>query len=421
MCVLNSLPTYYFSIYKAPVKVLDILERLRRVFFWGGTDVNSHMSWMAWERVIAPIEYGGLGFGSLRDSNLAMLSKWWWRFKTDKDGLWRRVVWAFHHNNRSWAPVPAKMSLAGPWKQIVGSCGKLNQVGIDLSSAIRCKVGCGSKVAFWLDLWIGDHPLYLKFPQLFALERVKICNVADRVVWDPNTVKLAWEWSRLTLSESEQEELTELMLLICDYNASSGPDLWCWRHDTSGVFSVASIKCISASASISVPDYIFKWNKLVPKKVGIVAWRALSERLPTRAALAARNIYIEDPRCLFCGEYEETSEHIFVSCHFSQSIWLIVAQWCKIPPIIAFSLKDIIDAYDTAYGSKRKKQIISAIIQVVIWCLWKLRNDVLFGQASPSITSVVQETKSLAYHWIKNRSGQSQWSWNEWVSFNMTM
>ncbi|KAF5805028.1 putative reverse transcriptase zinc-binding domain-containing protein [Helianthus annuus] len=299
-----------------------------------------------------------------------MLSKWWWRFKTDKDGLWRRVVWAFHHNNISWAPVPAKISLAGPWKQIVGIYGNLNQVGIDLSSAIRCKVGCGLKVAFWLDLWIGNQPLYINFSLLFALEKVKNCNVADRVSWEFNSVKkLTWDWCRHVMSESEQEELTELMLLLCDFNACIGPDLWVWSHDASGAFSVASIKCISASASRSVPEYLFLWNKLVPKKVGIVTWRALSERLPTRAALAARNIYIEDSRCLFCGEYEESSEHIFVSCHFSQTVWLIMTQWCRIPPIIAFSLKDIIDAYISVNGSRKKQKIISAIVQVVIWCL----------------------------------------------------
>ncbi|KAJ0616673.1 putative RNA-directed DNA polymerase [Helianthus annuus] len=36
--VLSSLPTYYFSLYKAPTTVLKYLERLRRVFFWGGSE-----------------------------------------------------------------------------------------------------------------------------------------------------------------------------------------------------------------------------------------------------------------------------------------------------------------------------------------------------------------------------------------------
>lgn len=90
--VLNALPTYYLSLFKAPVKVIDALDRIRRVFFWGGSEEKARMNWVAWDRTIAPIEYGGLGFGSLKDSNLAMLAKWWWRFRSEKTGLWRRVV-----------------------------------------------------------------------------------------------------------------------------------------------------------------------------------------------------------------------------------------------------------------------------------------------------------------------------------------
>ncbi|KAJ0495935.1 putative reverse transcriptase zinc-binding domain-containing protein [Helianthus annuus] len=419
--VLNSLPTYFFSLYKAPVKVLEILERLRRVFFWGGSEENSHMSWMAWEKVIAPLEYGGLGFGSLRDTNLAMLSKWWWRFKSDKGGLWRRIVWAFHHNNRSWAPIPAKMSLAGPWKQIVGIKEQLSQVGINLPTSICWRVGCGSRVAFWLDIWIGVQPLYMVFQSLFAIEKEKTCCVSDRVSWDDNSVVFSWVWNRETLTVGEQEELMELSLLLCDFNGGVGPDSLLWKYDKSEDFSVASIKSIAASASRSVPGYLFFWNKFIPKKVGIVSWRALSERLPTRVALAARGIDITDTRCLFCGDYEETSDHLFVSCHFSQSVWSIISQWSRVPAILAFSLRDILDAGMSVCGSKKKKLVYNAISQVVIWSLWRMRNDVVFGQMAPSITRVVEESKSMAYHWIKNRSGSVHWSWNEWRSFNMIM
>ncbi|KAJ0864335.1 putative RNA-directed DNA polymerase [Helianthus annuus] len=34
--VLNALPTYFFSLFKAPIKVLDALDKIRRVFFLGG-------------------------------------------------------------------------------------------------------------------------------------------------------------------------------------------------------------------------------------------------------------------------------------------------------------------------------------------------------------------------------------------------
>ncbi|XP_022014284.2 uncharacterized protein LOC110913773 [Helianthus annuus] len=145
---------------------------------------------MAWEKVIAPIEYGGLGFGSLRDANLAMLSKWWWRFKTDKDGIWRRVIWSVHHNARSWSPVPAKISIPGPWKQIVSVQQPLTLVGINLQDLIWCNVGSESKALFWLDYWIGTQPLCTMFPLLFALEVDKLCSIPQRVVWESGGASL---------------------------------------------------------------------------------------------------------------------------------------------------------------------------------------------------------------------------------------
>ncbi|KAF5767329.1 hypothetical protein HanXRQr2_Chr14g0623031 [Helianthus annuus] len=50
---------------------------------------------MAWEKVTLPIEYGGVGLGSFLDTNLAMLVKWWWRFKLEQGVLSRKVVWSF--------------------------------------------------------------------------------------------------------------------------------------------------------------------------------------------------------------------------------------------------------------------------------------------------------------------------------------
>lgn len=64
--VLNSLGSFYFSLYKAPAKVLKSLERIRMKFFWGGSLEASKMAWVAWEKILASKERGGLGVGSLK-------------------------------------------------------------------------------------------------------------------------------------------------------------------------------------------------------------------------------------------------------------------------------------------------------------------------------------------------------------------
>ncbi|KAJ0900727.1 putative reverse transcriptase zinc-binding domain-containing protein [Helianthus annuus] len=259
----------------------------------------------------------------------------------------------------------------------------------------------------------------MSFPLLFELEKKKTCSVSERVSWESNKVTLSWFWSRSLLSVNEEAELLDLTLLLSEFVVSDGPDRWVWSLGNSESFAVADIKKVAAEHCRSIPAYVFVWNNYVPKKVGVVSWRAISDRLPTKVALASRNIIINDTRCVLCGDYEESSEHLFVSCHFTQSVWLVMAQWCRIPPIVAFCLRDLLDAHLFLHGCKKKKKVLNAIVQVVIWCVWKVRNEVIFGQVAPSISSVVEESKSMAFLWIKNRSGSSQWSWNEWRSFSI--
>lgn len=44
---------------------------------WGGGENKHKISWVSWEKVVAPKEKGGFGLGSLRAFNLAMIVKWW--------------------------------------------------------------------------------------------------------------------------------------------------------------------------------------------------------------------------------------------------------------------------------------------------------------------------------------------------------
>ncbi len=56
---------------------------------------------------------------------------------------------------------------------------------------ISYKVGDGSRIKFWHDIWCGDLPLRQKFPDLFHIARAPEAMVADHFrlqgsnhVWD---------------------------------------------------------------------------------------------------------------------------------------------------------------------------------------------------------------------------------------------
>lgn len=90
--VLGTLPLYYFSLFKAPMKVINLLESIRCRFFWDFKEGKKGIAWIKWKSILHDKDKGGLGVGSLKAKNIGLLGKWKWRFLNEKDALWVRVI-----------------------------------------------------------------------------------------------------------------------------------------------------------------------------------------------------------------------------------------------------------------------------------------------------------------------------------------
>lgn len=90
--VLSSLGSFYFSLFKAPVKVIKRLERIRMRFFRGGDMDSKKKVWIAWDKTLTAIDKGVMGIGSLKAQNLALMGKWWWKFKVSNNDMWVEVI-----------------------------------------------------------------------------------------------------------------------------------------------------------------------------------------------------------------------------------------------------------------------------------------------------------------------------------------
>nr|GEZ89679.1 RNA-directed DNA polymerase, eukaryota [Tanacetum cinerariifolium] len=77
-----------------------VVDKSPLVVIFNGHELNSNKaSWVKWKIMLASKEKGGLGVSSLYALNRALMMKWVWRFYSQKESLWTRVIKAIYGND----------------------------------------------------------------------------------------------------------------------------------------------------------------------------------------------------------------------------------------------------------------------------------------------------------------------------------
>lgn len=95
-------------------------------------------------------------------------------------------------------------------------------------------------------------------------------------------------------------------------------DSWFWRFLNDGHYSVRSSYRLlygEFDMSQSLP-WMLIWNLQGPAKVKDFLWRLCSNCFPTKDALMAKRVSL-DQMCQVCNAAAESGLHLFVSCNFA--------------------------------------------------------------------------------------------------------
>ncbi|GKA05773.1 putative RNA-directed DNA polymerase, eukaryota, reverse transcriptase zinc-binding domain protein [Tanacetum coccineum] len=103
---------------------------------------------------------------------------------------------------------------------VVGSSNYLHSNDILPSDSIRFRVGNGTSIRFWKDLWTENVPLYLRYDRFFRLDQDKDCLISDRFINN----QWVWNWSRPTLRARNFGYLNDLLSEINHIVLSSDAD-----------------------------------------------------------------------------------------------------------------------------------------------------------------------------------------------------
>ncbi|XP_071739167.1 uncharacterized protein [Rutidosis leptorrhynchoides] len=370
--VLSSLPLYFFSLFRAPGSLTKLLESLRYNFFWGGSGNIKKISWVKWEKVLLPYGSGGLNIGSLIAKNLALLGKWWWRFKTGHTSFWTKDISSIYGLGGGLDFTNSFRCPRGgsTWYNIYKAGVAIDKLVITFSSSFAKEVGNGESIKFWSDIWIGSSSLMESYSRLYALESDKQVLVKDRIVQSGENWSLNWNWIRSPRGRAI-EELEVLENLLSNVRLSnSSRDKWRWSLDKEGVFTTKQLTTLIDGKRLATGSLVTETvrNAFLPQKVGIFVWRAKLKRLPVLSELDKRGTQIQSFESLFDEMLITTSSNL------GNTLWQAVKWVCS-------------------------------------YVIWKTRNNVVFKNKVWDPPKILAEVQTMSFGWISKRQKRISLEW----------
>ncbi|GKC43775.1 RNA-directed DNA polymerase, eukaryota, partial [Tanacetum coccineum] len=351
--VLGSSPLYI------PKGVLHDMELIRSKFFNGADLSERKITWVAWDRVLASKKNGGLAiYGTSIDL----------------------------HSTK----------YTSNWCSILREVQVLSSKGFDFVSRCKKRVGNGCNTRFWLDIWVLDCPLSIRFPRIFALEIDKEVSVSVKM----GANSIVDSFRRPIRDGVERQQWGDLSSILDTISLSSANDRWSCDVNGDGMFRVKDIR--SSLDDIFLPSSALatRWVKYIPIKINIFIWRARLDRLPTRSNLANRGVVLDSLLCPICGSVPEDASHFLFQCGLSKLVFRKICRWWDLVPNDMSSFSD----WDVWFSGIRLpcklKLILEGVFYVAWWHIWRFRNQSIFAETPPRRSVLFDDIVSRAFDCI---------------------
>ncbi|KAI5430636.1 hypothetical protein KIW84_035011 [Lathyrus oleraceus] len=408
---------------KAPKCVLEEIIKIQRNFLWGDGGGSRKMCWVSWDKICLRTEEGGLGVKNVEWFNLALMSKWGWRFLNDKHAIWFKLLqFRYGSGLQSLGDVVSKSTLSNYslwWRDIRLVCGTPLRGHDWFGDSISCKLGRGNSILFWKHCWLGNSSLKLLFPRLFEVCSFPNALVINCGLWENG----GWSWkvgvdSTLLVGEL-LEDWKELIEILKDVKpCTNGVDKLIWWRDVGG-FSVRNAfkRLYTLNLAISNgSDFRFcelkrLWKATIPWKVKLFGWRWILGALPTRKELWHRGVIlgVEASLCPLCDLEEEFVGHLFLKCGKVKFIWKEVFSWFGLDFDVLLRSSDIdtiVTGEDVllfllnSLDGRVKSYFFAFIWPLVCWSIWNARNSLVFEHSNWNVVEILLLIKSIGWDWI---------------------
>ncbi|GJY36767.1 RNA-directed DNA polymerase, eukaryota [Tanacetum coccineum] len=183
-------------------------------------------------------------------------------------------------------------------------------------------------------------------------------------------------------------------------------DRWTWSLTNSSEYTVASARSLIDSRLLPKGDMKTRWIRYVPIKVNTLAWKVMTNSLPTRFNISRRGIDIDTMSCVKCDLGVETTNHLFFTCDMAKQFSNLIARWWDVPCIDIDSYGNWRTWIDNIRLSAKNKNMLEGVFFVMWWLLWNFHNKKMFEDKVPS-KAMISVEYTYPFVWISQKSQEN--------------
>lgn len=149
--VITALPTYTMSCFLLPKMLIQEITKAMRKFWWSTFQDKHAIPWIAWSKITASRNDGGLGIRDMMAFNKALLAKQAWRLITRPSTLLARVFKAKYYRKTGFLEARTYQTSSLAWRSII-------QTQPLIKKGLHWAIGNGEQIRVWQDNWLLGHP-----------------------------------------------------------------------------------------------------------------------------------------------------------------------------------------------------------------------------------------------------------------------
>ena len=282
-------------------------------FLWSGSPTQTHKAKVSWDDLCVTKSEGGLGVRKFRESNRVFALKLIWRLFTQPSSMW--VSWVKHYllKYNSFWDVRDDTKGSQIWRKLL----KLRDVAYEF---FRVDIKDGKSSHFWFDNWLGQGRLI----DVIGPTGTTYLGIRRHAKVSEAVTPEGW-----SIRGRRSRRFLELHASILERETSrpeKGRDTVLWKHGNDDYQDHFSTK--SMWEQIRSKRTVVEWSRVVWFTQGVprfvfITWLAMKNRLSTCDRMRQWGMV---ERCEFCGERDETRDHLFFACLYTYTVWESLAQ-----------------------------------------------------------------------------------------------